>query len=161
MTSMFTLFYTVILTGSINAAELHPQQQVDFLHDRSIELLGSDPDSAYRTASRAYDISKKIDYTYGEANSRFIQGFASMKQNEMSRAMIVNLKGIELVKDSKDRELKKLHIAMLANAGTILENHYHHAKAKEYYYEAEKLSKEYNIKDHLVNIHYTKRKILS
>lgn len=155
---MLKLFYATLLVGSINLTGPSPER-VDEVLSQSNIVRKTNLDSAYLLTTIAYEIAEKCDYTLGKAKTRFLQGFILKKENEMSKAMIMYLKGIEIVRSESEDEFKDLHISMLANAGTILEDHFHYDKALEFYLEAERLSYENQINKYLTNIHYKKGKL--
>lgn len=108
-----------------------------------------DPDSALTIAQEGLYLAKKINDKEGESRSLGILGNTFMKIGNYSRALEFNIQKLKLEeKRNKPRNLS----SVLMNIGIVYVFQEEYRKALEYYWEADSVMNQFNVKDLRYNI---------
>ncbi|MGB3467980.1 MAG: tetratricopeptide repeat protein [Cyclobacteriaceae bacterium] len=135
------------------------KEQVEGLFDKAYKTLDTHPDSSYIYAETALSIaeSKKLDWH--QANAKFIQGYIHEQKGQFSKAILLNLEAINILKELDDSRSKKDHVKLLINTGNILRKHLKYDDALKLYDDALRIAEESDFdgkETRIIKVHYNK-----
>ncbi len=144
------IFLVMTLTPSISP------ESIDKFNKETIKFIENDPNVTFERLDSVIQMSKDIEYGYGEAYALYLKGYTHKINDNSGKAFLSYLKALDLLKGIDSDRAADTKSRLFIETGSILRVHFKYDEAIKYYDEGIKLAKEYSLERWIIDISYNK-----
>ncbi|MEO1256260.1 MAG: hypothetical protein AAFY41_15435, partial [Bacteroidota bacterium] len=150
---MFRSLPFLLLCLFTSASVFADQGSIDRYNEETIGLL-DDLDSCLLRVDYVIDEAESIGYKYGQAYAYYLKGYILRVQDDLGKAFLANLKGLNILQGVKDERASETLVRLYLNTGEILKRHFKYDEAIQYYSEGLAIAEKENLKKWIIDLQY-------
>ncbi|MEM6830156.1 MAG: tetratricopeptide repeat protein [Bacteroidota bacterium] len=150
---MLRLFILLLSLSATIYCNANRRDEIDQYNQETIDLL-NDLDSCLKRVEYAIVQAENIHYDYGQAYGLYLKGYIHRMRNELGKAFLANLEGLNALKNMHDKRAVETQVRLYLNTGEILKKHFKYEVAIQYYTEGLALARKHNLTEWVIDLNY-------